>query len=164
MDSRGETNCHHPNVQPTNKTDQIKADCLSRSNPHWDARITERSLRQVAAKADPSRAAPLADLKPVIGGCAASRSGPTGPKNTALGAQRSGAVSHPAKSRPAQHSAPPVPTGAVTVVRGRQVIEGVELRFPRTIAGAISAAAAAETEVITLDPRYDCQRPPASPG
>jgi hypothetical protein len=34
------------------------------------------------------------------------------------------------------------------------VIDGVELRFPRTIAGAISAAAAAETEVITLDPRY----------
>ena len=33
----------HPTVQATNKTDQIKAYCLSRSNPQWDARITGRS-------------------------------------------------------------------------------------------------------------------------
>jgi hypothetical protein len=40
------------------------------------------------------------------------------------------------------------------VVRGRRVINGVELGFPHSTIGAISAAADVESEVFTLDPGH----------
>jgi len=49
----------------------------------------------------------------------------------------------------------PAPTGAVTLVQGSQATDGIELGYPHTIIGAISAAADyLDAVASTLDPDY----------
>jgi hypothetical protein len=86
---------------------------------------------------------------------AASSPGRKGPGSSVGAVPGGGASSHPAKSAPArQAAASGPPNGLVTVVRGRQVINGVELGFPHSTVGAISAAADVLSEVFTLDPGH----------
>jgi hypothetical protein len=88
----------------------------------------------------------------LVDGCAANSSAPKGPSSTAVAVPRSDTPSHQAKPRSATPAAEPDPlNGAVTVVPGQRVIDGVKLGFPHTVVGAISAAANDETEFITLD-------------
>lgn len=63
--------------------------------------------------------------------------------------------SHAARSTPAdQATAPRPPNGPVTLIPGSKVINGVQVGFPHSTAGAISAAAAVMSEVFTLDPGH----------
>lgn len=72
------------------------------------------------------------------------------------------AIASPAASSPAPSPAPPpspsplaTPDGPVTVIRGSRVTSGVQLGFPHTMTGAISAAAFEFTEAYGLDPAHE---------
>jgi hypothetical protein len=85
----------------------------------------------------------------------ASSPGLKGPSSSTGAVPRGGASSHPAKPTPARQAAVPGSlNGPVTVVRGRQVINGVELGFPHSTVGAISAAADVLSETFALDPGH----------
>ncbi len=84
-----------------------------------------------------------------------SCSGPKGSSSTASAVTRDSGPSQPTNPTPAQQAATQGPlNGPVTVVPGRRVIDGVELGFPHTIVGAISAAADEMSEGFTLDPGH----------
>lgn len=87
----------------------------------------------------------------LLNGCSAGASGLTGASPSATALPR-GAGSDAARPTPAQPAATAsAPDGPVTVIPGKHTINGVELGFPHTVAGAISAAADDETELTTLD-------------
>lgn len=62
----------------------------------------------------------------------------------------------PATPSPTPSTSPfPVPTGAVTLVQGARLADGIETGYPHTTIGAISAAAEyLDAAVSTLDPDY----------
>lgn len=62
--------------------------------------------------------------------------------------------SPPVKSKPAARAVQRPPVGPVTLIPGTRVINGVQLGFPHTTVGAISAAADLVSEVYTLDPSH----------
>jgi hypothetical protein len=67
---------------------------------------------------------------------------------------RSSASPHPAPPNPA--TAPvPVPSGAVALVQGARLADGIQVGYPHTLIGAISAAAEyLDAAASTLDPDY----------
>lgn len=69
---------------------------------------------------------------------------------------RAGANAAPAQASPSPSASPmPVPSGAVTLVAGARSVYGVEVGYPRTVVGAVSAAADyLDAVASTLDPDY----------
>lgn len=74
----------------------------------------------------------------------------------ALMAHHGHSSAHPATPSPAPSTSPiPDPSGAVTLVAGSQVTDGIQVGYPHTAVGAISAASAyLEAVTSTLDPDY----------
>lgn len=73
-----------------------------------------------------------------------------------LTAHRARVGTHQAAPSPAPSTSPvPVPSGAVTLVQGAQLADGIEVGYPHTTMGAISAAAEyLDAVASTLDPDY----------
>jgi hypothetical protein len=73
-----------------------------------------------------------------------------------LAVHRGHTGANPASSSPSPTTSPvPVPSGAVTLVQGARLADGVEVGYPHTILGAISAASDyLDAVVSTLDPDY----------
>jgi hypothetical protein len=87
----------------------------------------------------------LLDPSPVQPCCTVSVGPSASPSSPALSP-----ASPPPAARPSRG---PALTGPVQVMQGRQQVNGVELGFPHSTVGAVSAADAAATEIVgTLDP------------
>src|SRR5262249_43419046 len=73
-------------------------------------------------------------------------------RSSAVGAAPSReAPSHPTKRAPVRRTGA-LPTGMTTLVQGKHVSNGVELGFPHSTVGAISAAVDLLGEIFSLDP------------
>jgi hypothetical protein len=73
-----------------------------------------------------------------------------------LAIHRSHTGAHSAPASPSPTTSPvPVPSGAVTLVQGARLADGIEVGYPHTILGAISAASDyLDAVASTLDPDY----------
>jgi hypothetical protein len=73
-----------------------------------------------------------------------------------LAIHRSHASAHLVSSSPSPTTSPaPVPSGAVTLAQGARLADGIEIGYPHTILGAISAASDyLDAVASTLDPDY----------